>query len=90
MARLSRLALGDEDLERARVQLAAVLGYMEQLRAIDTAGVEPLARVGDDANRLDDDVPGPCLATEALLAMAPRAVPPFIEVPRVLGDGGSA
>ncbi|MBL9030087.1 MAG: Asp-tRNA(Asn)/Glu-tRNA(Gln) amidotransferase subunit GatC [Phycisphaerae bacterium] len=90
VARLARLALPNEHLERSRSHLAAVLDYMQQLRALDTTGVEPLARVSDDANRLDDDTPGPCLPTDALLAMAPRALPPFIQVPRVLGDGGAA
>ncbi|MFN0132050.1 MAG: Asp-tRNA(Asn)/Glu-tRNA(Gln) amidotransferase subunit GatC [Phycisphaerales bacterium] len=90
VARLARLELSDEQLERYRAQLDAVLGYIDQLRALDLAGVEPLTRVGDDANRLDDDVPGPCLPTAALIAMAPDAVGPFIQVPRVLGEGGGA
>lgn len=39
---LSRLALCDEDLDRLTEDLARIVGFVEQLRAVDTDGVEPL------------------------------------------------
>ncbi len=90
VARLSRLALTDEQVERYRGQLSAILGYVQRLQQVDLAGVEPMAHVGEAVNRLDDDVPGPTLPTQALMKMAPDTMPPFIKVPKVIGDGGAA
>lgn len=94
VAKLSRLALTDEQVEMYRGQLAAVLKYVERLRKVDLAGadgasVEPLVHVGDATNRLDEDAPGPMLPTETLMKMAPESLPPFVKVPRVMGDGGA-
>ncbi|MDQ7013844.1 MAG: Asp-tRNA(Asn)/Glu-tRNA(Gln) amidotransferase subunit GatC [Planctomycetota bacterium] len=41
-------------------------------------------------NRLAADVPGPVLANDAVMGLAPEAMPPFFRVPRVLGDRGGA
>lgn len=90
VARLSRLALTDAQVEQYRTQLSAVLGYVERLSAADLAGVEPLVHVGEAVNRLDDDVPGPTLPIERLLSMAPDTWERFIRVPRVLEEGGGA
>jgi aspartyl-tRNA(Asn)/glutamyl-tRNA(Gln) amidotransferase subunit C len=90
VARLSRLSLSDEQIERYRSQLSAVLGYADRLRQADLTGVEPMAHVGDSVNRLDDDLPGPTLPNEALMKMAPETMEPFIKVPKVLDDGGAA
>ncbi|MBK7403237.1 MAG: Asp-tRNA(Asn)/Glu-tRNA(Gln) amidotransferase subunit GatC [Phycisphaerales bacterium] len=90
VARLSRLAIDEADLARYRVELAAVLGYVERLRELDLSGVEPLTHVGDEANRLDPDEPGPTLDNQIAMALAPEALPPFFRVPKVLGEGGGA
>src|SRR5689334_21790732 len=90
VARLARLAVTDDQVERLGRDLAAILGYVERLREIDLAGVEPLAHIGDAVNRLDHDTPGPTLPTQALMNMAPDPMPPFIQVPKVLDEGGGA
>ncbi|MEX2218266.1 MAG: Asp-tRNA(Asn)/Glu-tRNA(Gln) amidotransferase subunit GatC [Phycisphaerales bacterium] len=93
VARLARLAIPQSRLAALRAELAAVLGYVERLREIDLAGVEPMAHGGADsggANRLDEDLPGPTLPLGTLLRLAPDPLPPFIRVPRVLGEEGSA
>ncbi len=41
-------------------------------------------------NRLADDVPGPVLANDKAMGLAPEAMPPFFRVPGVLGDSGGA
>ena len=41
IARLARLELDDATLELLRRQLGDILGYVEQLDAVDTTGVEP-------------------------------------------------
>lgn len=90
IARLSRLAIKDDQVEPYRHALAAVIAYVDRLRGLDLAGVEPLASPLDATARLDDDTPGPTLPTSALMQMAPDTMEPFIKVPKVLGDAGGA
>jgi aspartyl-tRNA(Asn)/glutamyl-tRNA(Gln) amidotransferase subunit C len=88
VARLSRLAISisDEQVELYRTQLTAVLRYADRLRDVDVTGVEPMPHVGEETNRLAEDVPGATLRNEELMEMAPDTMPPFIRVPKVLGD----
>ena len=90
VAKLSRLALDDDAIPRAGDQLRAVLGYIDRLRELDLEGVEPSAHPLDVVNRMDDDTPRRTLPTEALMTMAPEKAPPFVRVPKVLGDEGGA
>ncbi|MFZ4576715.1 MAG: Asp-tRNA(Asn)/Glu-tRNA(Gln) amidotransferase subunit GatC [Phycisphaerales bacterium] len=90
IAKLSRLSVSAEEVERYRAQLADVLDHMRALSALDLSGVEPMAHVSGAVNRLDDDEPGPMLAREVLMALAPATDPPFVKVPKVIGDGGGA
>lgn len=90
VAKLARLALPEDRVEPYRLQLAAVLGYVDRLRELKLESVEPMAHAGDTVNRLDADVPGPVLPNAALMAIAPARMPPFIQVPKVIDDGTSA
>jgi aspartyl-tRNA(Asn)/glutamyl-tRNA(Gln) amidotransferase subunit C len=90
VAALCRLSLTDEEVHAFRDRLGTVIGYVERLAELDLTGVDPLTHVGDLANRLRDDDPGPALPNEALMRMAPDPLPPFIRIPKVIGDGGGA
>jgi len=90
IAKLSRLSLTDEQVEQYGARMSAVLGYMERLRELKLDDVEPMANVGGATNRLDEDTPGPTLSNEALMKIAPDTTPPFVKVPKVLGEGGGA
>jgi len=92
VARLARLAVSEDQAQQYRAQLSAVLSYMDRLREVDLEGVEPMSHPNDQANRLDDDVPGRgrTLSAEALLTMAPETMGPFVKVPPVIGEGGGA
>ncbi|QKK07009.1 MAG: Asp-tRNA(Asn)/Glu-tRNA(Gln) amidotransferase subunit GatC [Planctomycetota bacterium] len=95
LARLSRLEVAEGDVDRYRAELGAVLGWMDRLGEMDLAGVEPMTRAGtadgsNQQNRLDADEPGPVLANDVVMGLAPQAMPPFFRVPKVLGEGGGA
>lgn len=90
VARLSRLALSEAQVESYRRQLSAVLGYVDRLRQLDLASVEPMAHVADTVNRLDEDTPGPTLPNSTLMGLAPDTMEPFIRVPKVIDEGSSA
>lgn len=72
VAALARLGLSDEEAERYRVQLSAVLDYARMLDDVDTSAIPPTASVLPLRNVLRDDEPRPSLSTEEVLANAPR------------------
>jgi len=86
VARLARLELSSEEKERLRSQLDAILGYVEQLRRVDTTGVEPTAHVLPLANVMRDDEVRPSYPAEAMLANAPEAREGQFRVPRILEE----
>jgi aspartyl-tRNA(Asn)/glutamyl-tRNA(Gln) amidotransferase subunit C len=86
VARLARLALADDEKDRMRSQLDKILGYVEQLRRIDTTGVEPTAHVLPLANVMRDDEVRPSYPAAAMLANAPDAQDGQFRVPRILEE----
>ena len=90
VAKLARLRLSVEQLERYRGQLSAVLEYVAKISELDVNGIEPMAHPTDISNRLDADVPEPPMEVEKLLAIAPQVEERFIAVPKVLDMGASA
>lgn len=86
VARLARLALDADEKERMRSQLDAILGYVEQLRRVNTDGVEPTAHVLPLVNVLRDDEVRPSYPVEAMLANAPDAQDRQFRVPRILEE----
>jgi aspartyl-tRNA(Asn)/glutamyl-tRNA(Gln) amidotransferase subunit C len=86
VARLSRLALSEAEVERMREQLSGILAYIDTLRAIDTAGVEPTSHAVPLVNVMRDDEIRPCLPQAAALANAPDRSDAFFRVPRIIED----
>jgi aspartyl-tRNA(Asn)/glutamyl-tRNA(Gln) amidotransferase subunit C len=86
VARLARLALGAEEKDRMRSQLDQILGYVEQLRRVDTAGVEPTAHVLPLVNVMRDDEVRPSYPVDAMLANAPDPQNGQFRVPRILEE----
>lgn len=84
LARLARLDLNPEEQEALRGDLGRILGYFEQLRAVDTAGVEEMQRPVSLVNVLRDDVPGEVFGPEVVAALAPEMEGGFIRVPRTV------
>jgi aspartyl-tRNA(Asn)/glutamyl-tRNA(Gln) amidotransferase subunit C len=84
IAVLSRLHLSDADVEQMTRQLGAILDYVQQLRAVDTEGVEPLAHPLPINNVFRDDEPIPSLPRDEALANAPNRQGDFYGVPAVL------
>jgi len=86
VARLARLELSEEEKERMTVQLDAILGYMDQLNALDTSDVEPTAAVIPMVSVMREDVVRPSLDREDALANAPDREDVFFRVPRIIED----
>lgn len=84
VAMLARLRVGPEELATFTGQLNAIVDYVAQLQALDTAGVEPLAHGVEVRNVFRADVRGPSLDREDALANAPKRNPESFLVPAVL------
>jgi aspartyl-tRNA(Asn)/glutamyl-tRNA(Gln) amidotransferase subunit C len=83
VARLARLELSEDELERMREQLSAILEAVGKVAQLDLAGVEPTAHPLDLVNVLAEDVPRPSLPREEALANAPDPEDGFFGVPAV-------
>jgi aspartyl-tRNA(Asn)/glutamyl-tRNA(Gln) amidotransferase subunit C len=81
VARLARLELSDEEVERMASELSHVLDHIEKIRELDLDGVPPTAHVVDAAGPLRPDESRPCLDREAVLASAPEPVEGGFGVP---------
>lgn len=84
IAALARLRLTEDEKARYRVQLSAVLDYMDKLRQVDTAHIEPTATVLPLRTVLRPDEVQPSLTLAELLANAPAAEAGLFRVPPVL------
>lgn len=86
VAKLARIALTDEELERFAEQLTTVLEHAAAVSALDTEGVPPTAHPLPLRNVLRPDEVRPCLDREEVLAQAPAAESGRFRVPRILGE----
>lgn len=85
LARLSALALGDEELQAMQTDLDQILDYVEQLQAVPTDGVEPTYQVhGLETVTRDDEIIDYGISQAELLKNTPKQQNGTIAVPRVL------
>jgi aspartyl-tRNA(Asn)/glutamyl-tRNA(Gln) amidotransferase subunit C len=71
VARLARLALTEEEVERMSRELSAVLDHIAKISELDLEGVPPTSHVVEVENALREDEPCPSLSLEQALAAAP-------------------
>jgi aspartyl-tRNA(Asn)/glutamyl-tRNA(Gln) amidotransferase subunit C len=81
VARLARLELSEQEVERMASELSHVLDHIEKIRELELEGVAPTAHVVDAAGPLRADEPVECLDRDAVLAAAPEPVDGGFGVP---------
>jgi aspartyl-tRNA(Asn)/glutamyl-tRNA(Gln) amidotransferase subunit C len=81
VARLARLQLSDEEVDRMAVELAGVLDHIATIEQLDLDDVEPTSHVVAVENALRADEPRPSLERESALASAPSVVDDGFAVP---------
>ena len=88
IANLARLELDPAQSERMLAQMNGFFAIVEQMRAVDTTGIEPLAHpvaaIGDIALRLRDDVVSEPNNREANQRSAPEVQNGLFLVPKVI------
>jgi len=90
LAVLARLELSDQEIERMTGDLDAILGYVEALKELDTAAVEPMTHAVPFDCPLRADEVGASLSVEEALQNAPRREGIFFQVPRIVDKAGKA
>ncbi len=86
LARLARLAVTDEELDRFAGQLDAVLDAVAQVGKADVAEVPPTTHAVPMTNVMRPDVTTPSLPVDVVLAEARAAEDGRFRVPRILGE----
>ena len=84
IAKLARIAMSDEELDKLLPELNNILGWVEQLGEVNTDGIEPLTAVIDQKLRLRDDAVTDGNIRDEILANAPDAQHGFFAVPKVI------
>jgi aspartyl-tRNA(Asn)/glutamyl-tRNA(Gln) amidotransferase subunit C len=84
VARLSRIAVTDEEAERMMGQLNGILGFVEQLSEVDVTGVEPMTSVTPITMRKRQDAVTDGDKADDVVANAPAADQNFFLVPKVV------
>ena len=83
VAKLARLALSEQEIEKFRAQLSAILEAVGKVSELDLDGVPATSHPLDLGNVLAEDEPAPCLSREDALANAPDPEGGFFGVPPV-------
>ena len=73
MARLARLALGEDEIEPMARELSAVLDHVARIGELDLSDVPPTSHVVEVTGALRADEPVPCLPREVVPSQAPLA-----------------
>lgn len=84
IAHLARLAITEHDIPEYARNLSNILSLVEQMSAVDTTGVSPMAHPMDAAQRLRPDVVSETDQREAFQAIAPQVEAGLYLVPKVI------
>ncbi|MFO7594542.1 MAG: Asp-tRNA(Asn)/Glu-tRNA(Gln) amidotransferase subunit GatC [Pseudomonadota bacterium] len=84
IAHLARLAINEEDIPAYAENLSSILTLVEQMGAVDTGGVEPMAHPLEMAQRLREDVVTEENRREHFQAHAPAVENGLFLVPKVI------
>jgi aspartyl-tRNA(Asn)/glutamyl-tRNA(Gln) amidotransferase subunit C len=86
VAKLARVALSDEEVERLQGQLSQILEHFDVLNSFDTSEVPPTTHTLDLHSVMAKDEPRPSLTQEQVLANAPMAQDGHLRVRAVLEE----
>ena len=84
MAKLARIRIPEEQLESLAGELSNILGWIEQLNELETAGVEPMTSVVEMRPSMREDVVSDGGIMEKVMHNAPEGAPEYFAVPKVV------
>ena len=83
VAKLARLELTDEEIDKYSKQLDDILKYVEQMNEVDTTGIEPMPHAIPVYNVMREDVVKYEQTKQELMANAPYEEDGFFRVPKI-------
>ena len=86
LARLARLALGEEELDHFAAQLDQIISAVARVQEVAADQIPPTTHAVPVTNVFRDDVEVPCLDRDEVLAQAPDVESDRFRVPRILGE----
>jgi aspartyl-tRNA(Asn)/glutamyl-tRNA(Gln) amidotransferase subunit C len=86
LARLSRLALSEQELEHFAGQLDVIIAAVARVQEVAAEGIPPTTHALPVSNVYRDDVLVNCLGTQAALDQAPAVEQDRFRVPRILAE----
>ncbi|HTH72438.1 MAG TPA: Asp-tRNA(Asn)/Glu-tRNA(Gln) amidotransferase subunit GatC [Candidatus Pristimantibacillus sp.] len=86
LARLARLTITDEEVEKYRAELSEILHYVEQLQSADVEGLQPTSQVTGLKNVMaEDEIVDIGVTPDDLLKIAPHTEGRYVKVKRMIG-----
>jgi aspartyl-tRNA(Asn)/glutamyl-tRNA(Gln) amidotransferase subunit C len=86
LARLSRLALTDEELDHFAGQLDQIIAAVARVQEVAAEGIQPMTHAVPVTNVFRDDVVVPPLGADKALDQAPAVEQQQFRVPRILSE----
>ncbi len=86
LAKLSRLALTEDELDHFSGQLDVIIGAVARVQEVAAAGIPPTTHAADLENVYREDVIVPPLDAGLVLSQAPAAEAGRFRVPRILTE----
>ena len=84
VAQLARIEISDAEAETTRGHLNGIFALIEEMQAVDTRGIEPMAHAQDLAQRLRPDVVTETNRRDAYQAVSPEVEVGLFLVPKVI------
>jgi aspartyl-tRNA(Asn)/glutamyl-tRNA(Gln) amidotransferase subunit C len=84
IAHLARIAVEEDEMPGYLQQLSNILSLVEEMQAVDTTGIEPMAHAQDVVLRLRDDAATEIDRRSAYQAVAPQVEAGLYLVPKVI------
>ena len=84
IAKLAKLAVTEEELERSRIHLGQILRYVDKLAELDLEGVEPTTHAVELVIKARQDSTGDELDHDGVILNAPRVADGMFHVPKVV------
>jgi aspartyl-tRNA(Asn)/glutamyl-tRNA(Gln) amidotransferase subunit C len=90
VAKLARIRLTEEEIEKYQVELKKLLNDVEKINDVKGYDDEELIATWEENAKLREDKPGEMLDPKEVLENAPHHSGNYISVPVVINNGGGA
>ena len=84
LSSLSKLKFNNEETELISEDLSKMVNFINQLKEIDTEGVEPLIHMNEEINNWREDKLGEVLDQKKALSNSPTKDSTYFKLPKVL------